>query len=150
MRGSVRFRVWRTETWLAPQRRHVERLWVAATLAWGLLRALIVWAALSRYGVNPWIYLAIELISSGPYGVATARIVTSLLDRRPDVAFRWALTATALFLAPDLYIVASGHAMPTYVYAVIAVVVFALGVAAVMRIKSAVRAARERALVARS
>lgn len=135
---------------MPPQRKHVERLWVALTLAWGLFRALIVWAALSRYGVNPWIYLAIELVSSGPYGITTARIVTSLLDGRRDAAFRWAIAAAALFLAPDLYIVASGQSMPVYVYVIVGAVVVALGVAGILRIRTAVRAAHQRSVVARS
>ena len=135
---------------MPPQRKHVERLWVAITLAWGLFRALVVWAALSRYGVNPWIYLTIELVSSGPYGLATARIVTSLLDHRRDTAFRWAIAAAVLFLAPDLYIVAAGRSMPLYVYVVVGVIVAALGVAGILRIRVAVRAARERAILPRT
>jgi hypothetical protein len=122
----------------AERRKHIEHLWVGITLAWGFARVLVVWGALGRYGVNPWVYAAIELATSGPYGVATARVVTSLLDRKNQAASRWAALGLTMFLAPDLYIVAAGRGMPTYVYVVVSVLVATLGTLALLSVRARV------------
>jgi hypothetical protein len=122
----------------AERRKRVEHLWVGITLAWGFGRVLVVWGALGRYGVNPWVYAAIELATSGPYGVATARVVTSLLDHKKQAASRWAALGLAMFLAPDLYIVAAGRQMPAYVYVVVGVLVATLGALAFLGVRAKV------------
>ena len=130
----------------AQRRQRVERAWVVVTLAWGIGRVFVVWGALSRYGVNPWLYAGIELLTSGPYGLATARLVTSLLDRNRQSASRWAALGLAMFLAPDLYIVGSGRHMPSYVYAIVAVLVVLLGTLGFFSVRAKVadeRAARQ-------
>ncbi len=130
----------------AERRKRIEHLWVAITLAWGFGRVLVVWGALGRYGVNPWVYAGIEIVTSGPYGLATARVVTSLLDHNTQGASRWAALGLSTFLAPDLYIVAAGRQMPAYVYVVVGVLVAMLGALAFMGIRAKVgkgRTARE-------
>jgi hypothetical protein len=130
----------------AERRKHVEHVWVAITLAWGFGRVLVVWGALGRYGVNPWVYAGFEIATSGPYGVATARVVTSLLDRKKQAASRWAALGLTMFIAPDLYIVAAGRGMPAYVYVVVSVLVALLGGLAFLGVRAKVgkgRVARE-------
>jgi len=124
------------------RRRNAERIWVVATVAWGLLRVLVVWHYLAHYGVNPWVYLFIEVATSAPYGVATARLVTSLIDKQMRSAYRWAMASAALFVAPDLYLVASGRSMPVYVYVTIGMLVVGLGAASVVSVVSKVRDGR--------
>jgi hypothetical protein len=137
----------------AARRKRLEHVWVAITLAWGFGRVLVVWHALHRYGVNPWVYAGIELATSGPYGVATARVVTSMLDHKKQSASRWAALGLALFLAPDLYIVGSGREMPAYVYVVVGVLVAVLGALAFLSARAKVckgRAARDLVSVERA
>ena len=134
------------------RRKRVEHLWVGITLAWGFGRVLVVWGTLGRYGVNPWVYAGIEIATSGPYGVATARVVTSLLDRNRQAAGRWAALGLAMFIAPDLYIVAAGRGMPAYVYVVVSVLVALLGTLALLGVRAKVgkgRVARELVSVSR-
>ena len=122
----------------ADRRKRLEHLWVAITLAWGFARVVVVWGTLRRYGVNPWVYAAIEVITSGPYGVATARTVTSLLDHKKQAASRWGALGLALFLAPDLYIVAAGREMPAFIYVVLGVLVATLGTLAFLSVRAKV------------
>ena len=130
----------------AQRRKRVEEVWVILTLAWGLGRVFVVWRTLSRYGVNPWIYGAIEVATSPVYGVATARVVLNLLDLKRHAASRWAAVGLAMFLAPDLYIVGAGKHMPVIVYVVVGLLVAVLGGLAVSGVRTKVRdgrAARE-------
>lgn len=97
----------------------LESTWVVGVVAYGLARTVVVWQVLGDYGVNPWIYGVIDVVSSVPYGLGTARVVTGILDRDWARVRRWGLIAVAAFSAPDLYIVVAGRGMPTLIYVVL-------------------------------
>ena len=114
------------------KRRLLERLWVIVVIAYGAGRAIVVWKALGQYGVNPWIYLALDVTSSWPYAVATARLVTSVIDREFSRAKSWGLLAAVTFLIPDLYILAVARDVPTQVYAIIIAIISLLALLAIL------------------
>ena len=103
------------------RRRILERLWIFATLAYSIGRVILARATVERYGVNIWVFGFIDFGTSGPYGLATARLVTSLIDKNTNAASRWAALAGACFIAPDLYVVASGRDLPPRIYVVLSV-----------------------------
>jgi hypothetical protein len=103
----------------AAKRRLLERLWIVVVVAYGAARAFVVWKALGKYGVNPWVYLTLDVASSWPYAVATARLVTSVIDHKFDRARLWAILAAITFLLPDLYILVAARNVPTEVYAIV-------------------------------
>ena len=100
----------------------LERIWVVATVGYGMARALLVGATLSQYGVNPWGYLALDLATSVPLGIATARVVCALVDRDLRKARNWGIVAVLTDFAPDVFIVVVGRDMPVIVYGVLAAV----------------------------
>lgn len=115
--------------------RRLEIAWVAVVVLYGVGRSLAVWKMLARYGVNPFIYFFIDVGSSLPYGVATARLVRSFVRHDSKEAIKWGVLATATFIAPDIYLVATLHRAPKYVYGVIAVIVVSLGSLAVLGVR---------------
>lgn len=119
-----------------------ERLWVLVTLGYGIARALVVGATLSDYGVDPWLYLAIDLATSIPLGIATARLVCALVDRDLARARRWTLVALAMNFAPDVFVLVVGRDMPAIVYVVLGAVAVVSLTFAVRSIRARVRAAR--------
>ncbi len=100
----------------------LERTWVLAALGWSGLRIWFVTATLRRYGVNPWLYAAVDLTSTVPYAVGASRTVRHLAARRTATATRWAALTSVCFVLPDLVIVLSGRGLPIWVYAVIGTV----------------------------
>lgn len=114
---------------------------MGAVVAYGLGRTIVVWQALGGYGVNPWVYGAIDLVSSVPYGLGTARVVTGVLDRDWARVRRWGTIAALAFVAPDVYIVFAGESMPWPVYVVLGAW---CSVAAVFAFRSLRRQVRER------
>ncbi|MEO5902127.1 MAG: hypothetical protein ABIR68_18620, partial [Ilumatobacteraceae bacterium] len=46
------------------RRKMLSRTWGTVVVVWSLIRTLIVWAALGEYGINPWAYLAIDLVTA--------------------------------------------------------------------------------------
>lgn len=103
------------------RRRMVEVLWVAAAVAYGLGRAIVVWKTLGDYGVNPWVYGVLDVVSAVPYAIGTARVVTGVIDRDWARVRLWGTIAAVAFLVPDLYIVIVGKSMPWVVYVVLGV-----------------------------
>ena len=119
-----------------------ESIWVVGVVAYGLARTLVVWTALGDYGVNPWIYGVLDVVSSVPYAIGTARVVTGVMDRDRARVRRWGLIAVAAFFAPDLYIVAAGRGMPTPVYIVLVAWVLVAAVLAARGIAGKIRSGR--------
>ena len=124
------------------RRRMVEVLWVVAALAYGLGRAIVVWKTLGDYGVNPWIYGVLDVISTVPYAIGTARVVTGVIDRDWARVRLWGTIAAVAFLVPDLYIVIVGESMPLVVYVVLGVWFIGAVYFAVRSITKKVRANR--------
>ena len=105
-----------------PSRRRLERWWLVIVLLWSALRITAVWHWLERYGVRPVVYALVDLGSSVPYAIASARTVGALVDRRYRHGAVWGVVAATCFVAPDVYVVAAGRGMPWAVYAVVGTV----------------------------
>jgi len=118
------------------------RAWVLAVLAWSVARTVVVGRCLARYGVSPWAYGAVDLAVSYPYAMATAGVVTNLLDGRRAAAKRCGMWAAATFVAPDVYLLLAGHGKPTMVYVVVVLVAVLLAGSALVSIGLQVRSGR--------
>jgi hypothetical protein len=103
------------------RRRVLEGIWVALTVGYAIGRAFVVGHVFGKHGVNPWAYGTIDVVTSIPLGIATARAVGAAIDHRWPVFRRWAFVAAAAFIAPDLYIVIMGRHIPIHVYAVLGI-----------------------------
>jgi len=128
------------------RREHLwERLWAGLVVLYSIGRALVVWRVLAKYGVNPVIYLVIDVITSWPYGIATARIVLNVLRRRWSRVRNWTFVAVPTFIAPDLYLLIAAHRAPRAVYVVLIMVIVFLAAAAVATLMQQIRAGRRKA-----
>jgi hypothetical protein len=126
----------------ARRRKVLERLWVIGTVAYAGLRVILAKATVERYGVNIWVFGAIDVTSSIPYGVGTARLVIAFLDRNMQAAARWGAVSAVCFIAPDLYVMISGHHMPAYLYAIVIGWVTLMSILAVRTVQNRIRQGR--------
>ena len=91
-------------------------LWYFLVLGWAVLRTLLVKGVFEKNGVNPYIYLIIDLTASVPYAKYTHKLAISYLESNWK-SFRFALIISVLtFYAPDIYILASARHVPTSIY----------------------------------
>ena len=124
--------------------------WIVASLAYGGLRAALVWAFLREYGVNTLGYVAVEIVSSAMYGLSSARVVGAVVNSSWRRLRAWGPPALLSYVAPDAYILASAGRMPGSILAalvgILAVTVVLSSVAFTIRVRSA-RRARTPALV---
>ena len=126
------------------QRRRVvlERLWILASVLWGVGRAIVVGKTLGGYGVNPWIYGLIDIATSLPLGLGTARTVEAIIDADWAAARKWASLAAAMFIAPDISIIVMGKGLPVIVYVILAAIAAVTGTLLVRSARTKVRFAR--------
>lgn len=130
------------------RRRRLSNTWAGIVLAWSLIRTLIVWAAVGSYGLNPWIYLMIDLASAVTDGYTTPRMVLNFIDDHYRQAVKWASVSFVAFIVPDLYIFLGTRTLPWYiVIAVLGIITltFSIAVFTVVRKIRKGRAARRAA-----
>ena len=101
------------------RRRILQYAWLFAVAAWACFRIFAVNTWLSQYGVNTTIFAMVEVGSSIPYGIGSARCVTSLIDHRRLPAIWWGVMGVVGFIAPDLYMLTAGKSMPALTYVII-------------------------------
>jgi hypothetical protein len=89
-----------------------KRTWFFLVLAWALIRTIAVKDFFSAYGIHPWIYLVIDLLSSIPYAHYSANLVISYLDKKWDNARKNFLLTAIFFYVPDIYIFTAANKIP--------------------------------------
>jgi hypothetical protein len=135
------------------RRKRLERAWIAVGVGYSILRVFIANATVKKYGVNIWAFAVVEIGSSFPYSLGTARLVARLVDKSYRSATKWGMLAAVCFIAPETFIVITGercsrrhpgrcHRMPKRVYEVIGLVILILGSLAVWSVIRKVRQAR--------
>lgn len=124
------------------------RAWVIGIVAFSAVRALIAWPTLGAYGVNPWWFLFVDIVTAPPYGISQAITIKILRDdsRTTVDALPWAVLVAAMFFAPYVFIVAASYLadspqpMPAFAYLGLIVWIIVFGLLALLRMRRQVRA----------
>lgn len=120
----------------------LARLWAVATVCWSFVRTLFAWVLLGDYGLNPWVYLCVDLSSSLVLGRSTPIMVVSFVDRERRRALRWAAITAVAYVVPDLFLFTSTHRIPPLTLAVLLTVMTTSVSVTTVTIVRRVRAAR--------
>ncbi len=124
------------------------RAWALGIVAFSAARALIAWPTLGEYGVDPWWFLFIDLVTAPPYGIAQAITVKILRDQHRAVrdAVPWAALVAVMFFAPYAFIFVASYMadtpqpMPAIAYAGVVLWMVVFGVFALIRMRRQVQA----------
>lgn len=116
-----------------------ERLWASLLVVYSIGAAYLVWKTLGKYGVNAVVFLVIDMVTSWPYGLATARIVVNVVKRNWHEVRKWTWVAAITFIAPDVYVLASAHHAPRNIYFVIILVITGLVLFAILSVVLQIR-----------
>ena len=120
-----------------------ERLWASTIVLYTFGATFVVWKALHKYGVNPYLFFVIDLITSWFYGLASARLVVAILHRRWSETQKWGWLSALNFLLPQFYILISAHHVPKDVYIIIFSAIGVMAIFAIVGVISQVRTARK-------
>ena len=112
------------------RRKALSHTWLVATVTWSFVRTLILWATMGDYGLDPRVYMVIDLTSAVINGCTTPHMVIAFIDDRYKRATRWASISLAAFIVPDLYVFLGTSALPSQIVVVfVGVVTLTLGAA---------------------
>ena len=118
------------------RRKRLSRTWAGIVVVWSIIRTVIVWAAVGDYGLNPWIYLALDLGAAVVDAFSTPRMVLSFIDDHFKQAIKWAFISLVAFIVPDLYIFLGTRTLPTRIIVVVCLIIgltLTVGVIGVVR-----------------
>ena len=120
-----------------------ERIWDSTIILYTFVATFVVWKALHKYGVNPYIFFVVDLITSWFYGLASARLVVAIIHKRWSETQKWGWLSALNFMLPQLYILVSARHVPHDVYLIIYSVIGVLVAFAIVGIISQIRVARK-------
>ena len=112
-----------------------------------------MWAALAKYGVNPAVYLLVDVGSALVPAWSMPQLVTCCIDRRRRRAIEAGVVTLLGYLVPDIYIFTASSHLPFMAVALLLAVVYvsiAVGVVTLRRKVLAGRVARAKAEAALS
>ena len=121
------------------RRAQFERGWILVSVAYGGLRAALVWKFLQKYGVNPYVFGVIEFISAAIYGKSSAQVVGAVVDGEWLLLRRWLPIAVLTYFAPDGYVFLSAGRLPSDMLAILISVVCVTLVLTVVGIVTQIR-----------
>jgi len=121
-----------------------ERLWASTIILYTFVATFVVWKALHKYGVNPYIFFVIDLITSWFYGLASARLVIAIIHKRWSETQKWGWLSALNFILPQVYILVAANHVPRDVYLIIYSVIAVLIVFSIVGIVSQIRIARKK------
>ncbi len=120
-----------------------ERIWASTIILYTFVATFVVWKALHKYGVNPYIFFVIDLITSWFYGLASARLVVAIIHKRWSETQKWGWLSALNFMLPQIYILVVARRVPRDVYVIIYSVIGVMVAFAVVGIVSQIRVARK-------
>ena len=128
------------------RRANFERGWILISVAYGGLRAALVWKFLRRYGVNPYVFGAVEFSSAAIYGKSSAKVVGAVIDGTWVRLRSWLPVALLAYFAPDSYVLLSAGKLPSdmmaILFAMVCVTLVLTGVGIASQIRRGRRASR--------
>ena len=79
-------------------------MWILILCGYSLLRAVLAWPILARYGINPAAFLFLDVVTAYPLALGQVRIVAAFRAQDFAAAQRWCGVAGAAFLTPYAYL----------------------------------------------
>ena len=120
-----------------------ERIWASTIVLYTFVATFVVWKALHKYGVNPYLFFVIDLITSWFYGLASARLVVAVIKKRWSETQQWGWLSALNFMLPQVYILVAANHVPKDVYIIIFSVIGVMAAFAALGVVSQIRAARK-------
>ena len=128
------------------RRANFERGWILISVAYGGLRAALVWKFLRKYEVNPYVFGAVEFISAAIYGKSSAQVVGAVIDGTWGRFRSWVPVALLAYFAPDSYVLLSAGRLPSDMLAILVSVVCVTLVLTGVGVASQIRRGRRASL----
>lgn len=108
---------------MTSRRQLVAGTWIIGSVAYGVVRALLVWRFLSPYGVNVIAFSSVEVTTSLVFGWMSSRLVTGVIDGKWKRAVTSLAPTIAAYIAPDAYVLLTVGRLPPSTWKVLIAIV---------------------------
>lgn len=86
---------------------------IALSLGYTVVRVLMVQATLAGYGVNPWVFMAIDAVCGVVYVLGIEQLIVAMRSAKSwQHALLWSLATAAAFAAPYMYLFLASRELP--------------------------------------
>lgn len=126
---------------MSNRRKSLETVWTTLVLGWSGLRILFAETYMVKYGINIWIFILVEVLSSPILALSSTRLVRVLVVHDLRRIGFWGAVALASYAAPDVYLLTAGRGVPWRLYGVIGFVMTVAGIVSIVRMRRSVREA---------
>ena len=93
----------------------IKRAWIATVLSYAVVRTVLIWKIFQKYGVNQYLYLAIDLISAYFYAIYSTKLVVEASKTHYKKLIKY-LALTLIFnFIPDLYVLTTASEVPKFI-----------------------------------
>ncbi|MCX6453625.1 MAG: hypothetical protein NTV53_01450 [Actinobacteria bacterium] len=99
--------------------KRASQIWLVLVLLWAMARAVFVNKLFGSHGVNGLIYLAVDLASSVPYAIYSARLVITFINHDFKNVYKNILLTSLFFYIPDVYILIAARRVPSGLYLIL-------------------------------
>ena len=117
----------------------IKRAWVASVLAYTVIRTLLIWKIFAKYGVNQYVYLAIDLLASYFYAVYSTKLVLEANQTHYRKLFKYLFLTLLFNFIPDAYILLDAKEVPRIIIQSFIKVILILAVLAALGIYREIR-----------
>ncbi|MBN2694881.1 hypothetical protein JXR93_09485, partial [bacterium] len=90
-------------------------------------RIFITFKTLGKYGVNPYIFGFIDIVTVIPYAIGAPKIIYHVKNRNKNRIVQWLIIFAFSFIAPYIYIGISGKGIPLFIWGILAAIILTLG-----------------------
>lgn len=109
----------------------LKRAWLVSVLAYSLIRTLIIWKIFQKYGVNQYVYLAIDLICAFYFAKFSTKVVLEAKQTHYKNLFKNLFLTLIFNFIPDIYVLVAAKEVPKFLYeSFIQVILILAGVSA--------------------
>ena len=124
---------------MSRRRKSLETVWTALVLGWTALRIAFAEAYMVEYGINIWIFILVEVLSSPVLALSSTRLVRVLVVHSLRGIGFWGGLTLVSYAAPDVYLLTAGRGVPWSLYGVIVSVMTVAGIVSIIRMRRSLR-----------
>ena len=93
-------------------KRIIKRAWISVVLAYASIRTLIIWRIFAKYGVNPYAYLVVDIVSAYFYAIYSTKLIEEVHKTHYKQTLKYLFLTVLFNFIPDVFILLTAKEVP--------------------------------------
>lgn len=117
----------------------IKQIFGVGVLTYTLIRFMLVYTTFQEHGLNPLLFLIVDLVSAIPYIIAFPKLIESIVNKQGIFVLYWAFIFSIGLLTPTIFIALTVDGMPITLWFVLGVYISFIIVLAIYRLRKNIR-----------